>query len=379
MARRSGGSVFDQALDIFRVKQYFDVALELREWERGIRADAGFAGAVARAAVALPGLPPPRVDAADRRPLPPFRHRPVPALAGRRVAVVCSGGSGALASLIGVVRALEETDATLTCLSLCSGSTLFGFPLATGLSADRTAELVLGLTGRDLVDVDWSGLVNAPLRLGRGFTGILRGDRIEATVRRMLGDVTLGELALPAYAPVWDVEHNRLDYLGPRTHPDLPVARAVRLALSLPPVYRPPRFDGRHWCDGGIVDILPVHPVLDLEPPPQVAVVVNAFHPAGLAGEDATGWAGRPLAILELAAQVRTSQHIQLARENLARLRAEVPEVLLVEPVPYDTVRGTGFYRQFVDPTDWPRFVRAGYDATRAALRTYSAGAAQRA
>ena len=67
---------------------------------------------------------------------------------------------------------------------------------------------------------------------------------------------------------------------------------------------------------------------------------------------------------------MRSSQHAQLARENLARLRASVPDVRLIEPVPYDVARGTGFYRQFLDPTDWPMFIRAGYDATCVALRS---------
>ena len=28
------------------------------------------------------------------------------------------------------------------------------------------------------------------------------------------------------------IEHNRIDYLGPRTYPDLPVARAIRMAVQ---------------------------------------------------------------------------------------------------------------------------------------------------
>jgi NTE family protein len=288
--------------------------------------------------------------------------------------VASSGGSGALASLIGVARAFEETGVTVGCWSLCSGSALFGFPLAAGLSADEVAGFVLGLTSRDLVDVDWAAVARAPVRLGRGFDGVVRGDRVEETYRSLLGDLTLAELAVPAYVPIWSVEENRVEYLGPRTCPDLPVARAVRMALSLPPVFEPVTLDGRRWCDGGIVDILPVHPVLDIEPRPDAVVVVNGFHPPGLHGEDATGWDRRPVSILALAAQVRSSQHLQLARENLARLRAEIADVRLVEPAPYDMVRGTGFYRQFLDPTDWPMFIRAGYDTTRAALRVSAAG-----
>ena len=61
------------------------------------------------------------------------------------------------------------------------------------------------------------------------------------------------------------------------------------------------------------------------------------------------------------------SQQVQLARENLARLRAH-SRVLIVEPVPYEKVHGTGFYQQFIDTSQWPEFMLAGRAATRAAV-----------
>jgi NTE family protein len=139
------------------------------------------------------------------------------------------------------------------------------------------------------------------------------------------------------------------------------------MAISMPLFFDPVRLGSESWCDGGIVDILPAHPVLELEPPCPTTLAVNVFYPPGLAGEDATGWDFRTASILRAASQVRTSQHLQLARDNLRRLR-ERSHTLLLEPVPYEAVRGTGFYRQFLDASDWPAFMRAGYDATRAAL-----------
>ena len=44
---------------------------------------------------------------------------------------------------------------------------------------------------------------------------------------------------------------------------------------------------------------------------------------------------------------------------NLARLRDAMP-VAMIEPVPYEKVRGLGFYRQFLDNREWPEFMRAG-------------------
>jgi len=81
-----------------------------------------------------------------------------------------------------------------------------------------------------------------------------------------------------------------------------------------------------------------------------------------------TGWDRRPLSIVSAASQVRTCQQAELAREHLARLRDEA-RTLLIEPVPYGKVAGTGFYEQFLDTREWPEFMRAGRAAMLAALR----------
>ena len=94
---------------------------------------------------------------------------------------------------------------------------------------------------------------------------------------------------------------------------------------------------------------------------------LNCFYPPEFSGKDATGWQARAASILYLASQVRTCQQAELARQNLRRLR-EHAEVLLVHPVPYEKVQGLGFYRQFLDTSEWPTFIRAGRDVAHEAL-----------
>ena len=131
------------------------------------------------------------------------------------------------------------------------------------------------------------------------------------------------------------------------------------MAVSLPLFVEPVPLDGSYWCDGGIVDIFPVVPALELEAPSDAAVAVNGFYPPDFAGEDVTGWEDRAASIVTIASQVRTCQQVELARVNLQRLRAAMP-VAMIEPVPYEKVRGVGFYRQFLSNTEWPQFMEAG-------------------
>lgn len=357
-------AMLDAPLDIFRLRQYFDVLVRARDVADGVRADAAFLRRVRRGLLPLPlDRHPQGVD-----PFPPPEPLDAAGLAGRRVGVVATGGSGALASLVGVARAMEEAGVEPAAMAVCSGSSLFGFPLAAGMPAADVARFTTGLRPRDYLDPDWRKLLTLVPRAARGFAGMLRGEAIEATYRSLLGGMTLGDLPVPCYAPIWNVEQNRLDYIGPRTRPDLPVARAVRMAIALPLFIDPVELDGSSWCDGGIVDIFPVHPLLDIEPRPDAVVAVNGFYPAGFAGEEAPrDWRARPLSILEVASQVRTCQHVELARENLRRLR-DACDTVLLEPVPYRKVRGIGFYDQFLSTREWPDFMLAGRAHARRGL-----------
>jgi NTE family protein len=361
------GTALDVALDVFRMRQYFNVIVRARDVAAALAHDVRFLDGVRRGLLPLP---------IDRRvsPGPVFpspRDTPPKALNGR-VGVVATGGSGALSSLVGVARALEETDTAVAVYSVCSGSALFGFPLGAGMPAAEVAEMTASLRPVDYVDVGWRDVLGLVPTLARGWAGLLRGERLEAFYRRHLGDMTLGQLKTPTYAPIWNVEHNRLDYLGPRTYPDMPVARAVRMAVSLPLFVQPVELNGLKWCDGGIVDIFPVRPVLDIEPPVDTAIALNGFYPHEFGGEDVTGWDDRALSIVYAASQVRTCQQVQLAREHLARLR-QTARTVLVEPVPYWKVAGTGFYEQFLDSREWPAFMRAGRAATLGVMRREAA------
>jgi NTE family protein len=351
-------------LDVFRLRQYFNAITRTREWVEGLRQDAGLLTDAVRATLRLPVG---RAGVQERAPFPAIQPLPTAVTSDQRIALAATGGSGAMASLVGAARALEEAGLRPSVYSLCSGSALFGFPLAAGISTEKVAAFTLGLLPQDYVDLDWSRLLRLALTVGRGFAGIIEGAAIEDTYRDLLGDMILGDLPVPAYAPIWNVEQNRVEFIGPRTYPELPVARAVHMAIALPLFIQPVEFNGFHWCDGGIVDIFPVHPLLDIEQPCDVTLAINGFYPPAFEGEDATGWEYRRASILYVASQVRTCQQVELARENLARLRAE-SKVIMIEPVSYERVRGVGFYRQFLSTRDWAEFMRAGRDQARQAL-----------
>lgn len=355
--------MISDAVDIGRIGQYLRNGERVRRILAGPREDLHFLDQLRRAALPL---------ATDRwptaaEPFPPFRRRDLPALRGRRIAVVASGGSGVTGSVVGVARALEEAGAEPVAYGVCSGSAMFGIPLAAGLSAQEVADATLALRPAGYVDIDYRALAELPVRLGRGWSGVVRGDRIEQVYRRILGDITLGELSTPVWFPLWNIEDNRVAYVGSATHPDLEAAHAVRMAVALPTAVQPTELDGGWWLDGGIVDILPSKPLLTGDVC-DLAIVVNGFYGAGFTPEQEPHWRESVLSALRMASQTRLMQHVELARRAIADLRRTVPDVIELTPVAFGRVKGAGLYGEFIDNRRWADYMADGYRAAHEAL-----------
>jgi NTE family protein len=362
--------VLSYLIDIGRVRQYFNHAVRAEMLLQSTRADIRYLDRMRRGLLPLPtDRPGPLVD-----PFPALQAHRLPALEGRRVAVIATGGSGALACVVGVARALEEAGVQPVGYGVCSGSAMFGVPLAAGMSPAEVALETQALRARDYLDPDWRGLATAPLRAGRGWSGLMRGDAVEQAYRRMLGDITLGELPTPVWLPVLNIEDNRVQYLGPDSHPDLPAARAVRMAVGLPLAIQPAELDSGWWLDGGIIDILPVDPFLAGDRC-DLAIVVNGFYQPGFVSDREPRWRDSALSVLHMANQTRLSAHVRIARRSFDDLQRAVPDVIELAPVEYSKVQGAGLYAEFLDNRRWAGYMTDGYNAATTALATWTPGA----
>jgi NTE family protein len=241
-------------------------------------------------------------------------------------------------------------------------------PLAAGLSPDEVAEAMLTVRASEYIDPDWQRLAVAPLTLGRGWAGLLRGEAVEEFMRGLIGDVTLGELPTPVWFPVWSIERNRLRYISSADDPDLSAARAVRMAVALPLAFEPVAYQGESYLDGGIVEILPSRP-FSHDDLCDRAVVINGFYRPGFTADEDHRWRDMPFSVIRVSGQTRLMGHIDTARRSLADLE-QATDVHMLDPVPYGTVHGAGLYTQFVDRRGWARYMRNGYDVTRQMLES---------
>jgi NTE family protein len=164
-------------VDIFRVREYFEAITKVRDIARRVREDAAFLNTVRRALLKLPTDA--RPSAGAKRLWPPLSR--TIRLRRTRVAIVATGGSGALASLVGVLRACQEQGIRPHAMSFASGAALFAFPIAAGKTPDEVAEFALGLDPTDWVDPNWRGFAGILPTGGRGFAGIIKGSKLERT------------------------------------------------------------------------------------------------------------------------------------------------------------------------------------------------------
>jgi len=355
--------MFGRLLAPLSVKHFFHHVANLMD----LQGDISLLRAARR--LMLPDTDPPRVDGEIFPPLAPLQ---VPTLAGKKVGLVATGGGGAMVCAAGVARACEEAGLEIAGISTCSGSAMALAPFAAGLDAQQTAAFLLGFRQEDYIDPDWGQLLKIPLALGKGFTGLLDSAAIERLYAGRLGQVTLGELPIPFYANIWDMDHNRLLYLGARTRPEMPLAQVVRAAVTLPLFMRPFEIDGAQCGDGGVVNIFPVDPLVDHHPEIDFYIGVNAFYSEGFAGEDHTGWHRATFSMLRASPQTQQCQHLEAARMQLRRIE---DRCLMINPLAYEEFRGVRLYEHFVDRSQWLDFIRRGHLAARRGLEALAASA----
>jgi NTE family protein len=344
----------------FQIKGYFHWVSHAMALGSDLQEDLSFLRALRKTVAPIPYVD--RDPAFDTELFPPYRPFTVKALEGKKIGLVATGGSGAMISALGAMRAFEEAGLTIAAISSCSGSALFLAPIAAGLDAQETLNFVLGWRGASYVDPEWRELLKIPLALGRGFTGVVKMDAVEELYHNRLGGVMVGDLPIPFYANVWDIDHNRLLYLGTRTTPDVRLARLVRAAITVPVFMQPVKINGVTSGDGGIINIFPVDPLVQHHPEIDYFIGINSFYPENFDGEDHSGWQDKTFSVLRVSPQSRHGQHLEAARMQLRLIQ---DRCLLLHPVPYTEVKGVKFYEQYIDRSRWPEFVVRGYYSAR--------------
>lgn len=186
---------------------------------------------------------------------PPRQH------AGKRISLVLGSGGARGYAHIGVIEELQARGFEIASIAGSSMGALIGGIHAAGrLQAYREwAERLQRVDVLRLLDWTLSG------------GGFIKGNRIIDVLRELVGDVRIEDLPIPYTAVAVDIEAQREIWFS-----DGPLFDAVRASIAIPTVLRPHHYQGRLLVDGGLLNPLPVSPVLRDHNDYIVAVTVNA-------------------------------------------------------------------------------------------------------
>ena len=101
--------------------------------------------------------------------------------------------------------------------------------------------------------------------------GLIKGDRIVEKLRALIGDVNIEDLPISYTAVAVDLMASREVWFSRGSLFD-----AIRASIAIPTVFRPHRYEGRSFVDGGLLNPVPITPTLRDLTQCTIAVDVNA-------------------------------------------------------------------------------------------------------
>ncbi len=273
---------------------------------------------------------------------------PVSAPAARpRIALALgSGGAKGLAH-VGAIEALEAAGFAIVAVAGSSMGALVGGIHAAGrLGIYR--DWVTSLAKMDVLRlVDWT--LSGP--------GLIKGERIIAALRELVGDVDIEQLAIPFTAVATDIERQREVWISSGLLFD-----AIRASIAIPTLFHPQILHGRRLVDGGLLNPVPVTPLLrerfdylvvvSVDGPAEAAPLPPEAPPRGpyrqkIAAlvEQLLGRGSAPALAHEPGRMELMGQALDLMQANLAHLRLAAYRPDLLIEIPRNACAIYEFYR----------------------------------
>lgn len=175
--------------------------------------------------------------------------------------VLGSGGARGMAH-IGVIRCLLEKGYDIRYISGTSIGALVGGIYAAGKLEEYT-NWVLQLDKTDTLRLlDWSFSHGA----------LFKGDKIIDVLEKLIGKLNIEDLSIGFTAVATDLDREREVWFN-----DGPLFDAIRASIAVPMIFEPVRHMGRVLVDGGLVNPIPIAPVLNEHADTIIAVDLNAL------------------------------------------------------------------------------------------------------
>ncbi|OEC36298.1 NTE family protein [Pseudomonas cuatrocienegasensis] len=180
----------------------------------------------------------------------------------KRVALVLGSGGARGYAHIGVIEELEARGYEIACIAGCSmGAVVGGIYAAGKLGAYRDWTQSL-----DYLDV--LRLLDVSFRLGA-----IRGEKVFGRIREIVGEVNIEDLRIPFTAVATDLTNQQEIWFQEGC-----LHQAMRASAAIPSLFTPVIQGKRMLVDGGLLNPLPIVPVVSSHCDLIIAVNLNSSH-----------------------------------------------------------------------------------------------------
>jgi NTE family protein len=179
---------------------------------------------------------------------------------GNKVALVLGSGGARGYAHIGVIEELETRGYEIACVAGCSMGAVVGGIYAAG-KLEEYREWIESLDYFDMLR-----LVDPSFSLGA-----IRGEKIFGRIREMLGSVNIEDLPIPFTAVATDLTNQQEIWFQEGN-----LELAMRASAAIPSLFTPVMQGNRMLVDGGILNPLPIVPVVSSHSDIIIAVNLNA-------------------------------------------------------------------------------------------------------
>ncbi|MBF7141349.1 MULTISPECIES: patatin-like phospholipase family protein [Pseudomonas] len=177
----------------------------------------------------------------------------------KTVALVLGAGGARGYAHIGAIEEIERRGYAIRCVAGCSMGAVVGGIYAAG----RLDEYRQWIERLDYLDI--LRLVDVSFRMGA-----IRGDKVFGQIRRLLGDLNIEDLRIPYTAVATDLTHQKEVWFQEGC-----LHQAMRASAAIPSLFTPVMIGNRTLVDGGLLNPLPIVPVVASHCDLVVAVNLN--------------------------------------------------------------------------------------------------------
>ncbi|SIQ46751.1 patatin-like phospholipase family protein [Aquipseudomonas alcaligenes] len=180
----------------------------------------------------------------------------------KKVALVLGSGGARGYAHIGVIEALEARGYEIGCIAGCSMGAVVGGIYAAG-KLDEYRQWTESL---DYLDV--LRLLDVSFRLGA-----IRGEKVFGKIHEIVGEIDIEQLAIPYTAVATDLTNQQEIWFQEGC-----LHKAMRASAAIPSLFTPVTQGSRILVDGGLLNPLPIVPVVSSHCDLIVAVNLNSLN-----------------------------------------------------------------------------------------------------